>query len=352
MKLLWFYTTSTSDSFSMVGDSRRHILRDITSGIVVRYAFEAPFLMQSLFGLASLQMQSLGVEHDRRRSLMYRAKSFEGYRKAIEEGDPNQFPALLANSLLLCALSSQQFREPDTKPLYIVDWILVWRGIGLMFDIMDESVLESSGLAGLFYRPPPDLEHAELDVPNQLLFMVASIQPGDWDYEHVLAYYETLKHLASLYSNLRKGWDASMQLRILTWPTFLPKAYIELLRTKRPRALVIISYFAMFLKLTHNIWWLRDIGQRSLTDLRRHLSPEFRAFMVAPLAAQAMTDRTEICRMILDDPSWVISSSPYPAMITLEHPFVGRPGNADDTFLCHQDQPNELVLLDGNPTKL
>ncbi|KAF4970232.1 hypothetical protein FZEAL_10089 [Fusarium zealandicum] len=303
MKLLWFYTSTTSTSFT-VEDSRFNTASDILKTRMVQVAFENPFLMDSLFALASLHMQSLGQECDPSRALAYRARSFAGYRRAVEEANPETYPALIANSLILTALSSQNFRDDDGKELYIIDWMIVWRGIGLVIDLMGVERLFDSGLYALFNRPPIDLEKAAGAIPSNLLFMVSSIKPDDRDYLDVETYYETLKVLGSLYYNLRDGVSPVMMLRIITWFTFVPRHFIQLARERRPRALVIIAYYSAFLKLVHAVWWVRGIGDRSLRDICEYLSPEWQHLLVVPHMARFVSTELEVARVIFEDPTW------------------------------------------------
>jgi hypothetical protein len=122
MKALWFYATQTCGSFStMANEGHRSIMRSL----LVRYGSESPFLTDTIFALSSLHMMQLNQQFDAQRALTYRVRSLSGYRKAIEEANPVDFPALLANSLLITALSSQNFREADGKDLYILDWLVV-----------------------------------------------------------------------------------------------------------------------------------------------------------------------------------------------------------------------------------
>ncbi|KAH6877327.1 hypothetical protein B0T10DRAFT_413376 [Thelonectria olida] len=303
MKLLWFYTATTSSSFSVAGPGTP--VEEILKVRMVQVAFETPFLMDSLFALSSLHMQSLNQDCDPSRALAYRARSFEGYRTAVESAAPENYAALIANSLFLTALSSQVFREPDGKELYILDWMVVWRGIGLVIDLMGVDNLFHTGMYALFQRPPIDLMAALADIPNHLLFMVSSIKSDDQDYEDIATYHETLKYLASLYMNLRDGFNPVMSLRIVTFFTFLPRRFVELGRQRRPRALVIIAYYAVFLKLTTSIWWLEGVGQRSLLDLCKFLSPEWDHLLHVPKAAMEAEDELEIARVIFQDPNWV-----------------------------------------------
>ncbi|KAK7428781.1 hypothetical protein QQZ08_004706 [Neonectria magnoliae] len=305
MKLLWFYTTTTSDSFSIAS---RTPVDEILKVRMVQVAFEIPFLMDSLFALSSLHMQSLNQEYDQSRALAYRARSFEGYRRAVENAAPESYAALIANSLFLTALSSQAFRDDESKDLYIIDWMVVWRGIGLVIELMGVEKLFDTGLYELFTRPSIDLEVATTAIPNHLLFMVSSIKPDELDFADVGIYHEALKYLGSLYASLDDGLNPIMHLRIITWFTFLPHRFVELTRQRRPRALIIIAYYAAFLKMVNEVWWIRGVGQRSLRDICKHLGPAWEHLLLMPQAAMEVDDELSVARVILQDPTWVPSS--------------------------------------------
>ncbi|KAJ0316266.1 hypothetical protein COL5a_011621 [Colletotrichum fioriniae] len=303
MKLLWFYTTNTFTSFATQAGRVKRI-DDILKVKIPSHAFQSPFLMDCLLGTSALQLQHLKQDIAPSRALRYRARAFEGYRKAIEEGKPETFPALIATSLLLTALSSQMFREEGTKDLYIIDWMVVWRGIGLMIDMATPQTLWDSGLAELFMRPPINLDEAAKHIPNNLLFMVSSIQPGDPDYEDISTYYDTLKYLGSLYAELVNGFGPIMTLRVVTWFTFIPKGFVELGREKRPRALIILAHYLMFMKATQNLWWIEGIGDREIAGIVNYLGEGWYEQLATPRMALLLDDRTDIARLILGDPDW------------------------------------------------
>lgn len=303
MKLLWFYTTNTFSSFATQAGRVKRI-DDILKIKIPTHAFESPFLMDCLLGTSALQLQHLGQDIAPSRTLRYRARAFEGYRKAVEEFKPETFPALIATSLLLTALSSQMFREPGTKELYIIDWMIVWRGIGLMIDMATPQTVWDSGMAELFFRPPINLDKAALHIPNNLLFMITSINPGDRDFEDVTTYYDTLKYLGSLYSELVHGFNPIMTLRVVTWFTFIPKGFIELGRQKRPRALVILAHYLMFMKAVQNLWWIDGIADREIAGIERHLGEDWVEDLAAPRLALLLNDRTDVARLLLNDPHW------------------------------------------------
>lgn len=307
MKLLWFYTTETYSSFSVEREKLTYV-GQILKTQIVQFAFQSPFLMDCILGLSALHMQSMQMPVPLSKAITYRARAFAGYRQAIERADPVDFPALLACSLLLCALSSELFREADTKPLYIIDWMVVWRGIGLIFDIIPGDTLYASGLDKLFARPSFDLNQAALSIPSNLLFMVTSIKEGDEDYPHVNTYYDTLKFLGGLYLELEDGFSPTLSLRVITWFTFLPKPFIELARSHRPRALVILAHYLPFIKLIDNVWWLVGIADRGVQDIMDHVGPGWRNMLNVPLTSIQTYDKVELAKLIRGNHAWTPST--------------------------------------------
>ncbi|KAJ8120431.1 hypothetical protein ONZ43_g2861 [Nemania bipapillata] len=199
MKMLWFYTTYSFQSFSI--NAGRSPMIDYALRVkIVEHAFRSPFLMETLKALSALHLRTLNQSVPTHKLIAYQAHAFQGYRNAIETANPKDFPALLGCSLFTIAMSSQTFRDPNGKRLFIVDWIAMWRGIGLIIELISPQAVQDSGLANIFYRPPIDMEKAAQYIPNNLLFMVTSIKYGDPDYENQKEYYEFLKYLGSLYS--------------------------------------------------------------------------------------------------------------------------------------------------------
>lgn len=303
MKLLWFYSTETYASFSIEA-GRIPFIDKILKSHIITFAFQSPFLMDCILGLSALHMQSLHMTVPLSKAITYRTKAFSGYRRAIERADPRDFPALLACSLLLCMLSSEAFREPDMKPLYIIDWMVLWRGIGLIMDIIPIEILVSSGLEKLFSRPAFNLNQTALHIPNNLFFMITSIKEDDEDHPYVEAYYNTLKFLGGLYLELETGFSPVLSMRIITWFTFLPKPFIELGRKRRPRALVILAHYLSFLKMVEGVWWMVGIGDRSIEDIIDHLGPEWQSLLSVPRAAMSVHDKVELAKLIRGNHAW------------------------------------------------
>ncbi|KAI5923779.1 hypothetical protein F4810DRAFT_710204 [Camillea tinctor] len=305
MKLLWFYTTKTFYSFS-INTGRSPVIDHVLKVRVVEYAFQSPFLMDCLMALSALHLQSLDQPVPPQRLAAYRARAFEGYRTAIEAANPNDYPALLACSLLMCALSSQMFREQNDKHIYIIDWMQVWRGISLIVDLITPTSIQDSGMAVLFYRPPIDLEKASQYIPNNLLFMITSIKEDDADYEHQKTYYDFLRYFGSLYMELvEHGFSPILDLRIITFLTFIPKPFHPLAKEHRPRALVMLAYYLCFVKLLKDgVWWWQGISDREIKMICEEIGPVWSHLLRVPQMVMEAQTKLEVAQLIINNHNW------------------------------------------------
>ncbi|KAM0424351.1 hypothetical protein ACHAPT_010497 [Fusarium lateritium] len=254
MKLLWFYTSKACSTSFIIEPAREERIDNILRVDIPRVAFQSPFLMDCLLATSALQLELLGQDVDVFRAVRYRTCAFQGYRKAITEAKPETFPAIIACSILLTNLSSHMFREEGTEELYIINWMTVWRGISHVIDLVSPRRIWESGMAELFLRPCVDPNQSAFYIPSNLLSIVSSIGPQDPDYPHIGTYYAALRYLGSLYFNLSQNSEPVMNLRILTWFTYLPEPYVELCRARRPRALIILAYYLVFMKMMDSIW--------------------------------------------------------------------------------------------------
>ncbi|KAF4839079.1 hypothetical protein CGCTS75_v000547 [Colletotrichum tropicale] len=298
MKLLWFYTSSTCKSLSYVDDTQRPI-NDMLQTVLVQHAFEASFLMDSILELASHHMQSLGQTTEPTRTLMYQARSVEGYRKAIEDAKPSTYGALLANSVLRPILSTQAFGDASSNHLHILDWMILWRGVGSIINITSASSIKTTGMAPLFSRPPMDLTASTAAIPKDLLLMISFIDREDPDFADLPAYQNGLRALGCLFDYLSRGIDSVMLLRIITWGTDSVNGIVDLARARRPRALVIIAHYACFLKLLQGVWWLAGFGQQSIKAICHEIGPEWHSFLSIPLSAMLVESHSDLTSLLL-----------------------------------------------------
>jgi hypothetical protein len=300
MKVLWFYTSATSQSFSGEGADQKP-LQDTLQNAVVQSAFESPFLMSTLLALASLHMRSLGQDIGAKRSLQYCGTAFEGHRKAIVEAHPKTHGALLANALLLSLLASPALRRTGEPRLLLVEWMLMWRGLSSVFNITGSDCVASSGLSALFSRPEVQPYATSATVPTELLTMLSRVSAEDEEILDSPTYQEALRCLGSLYLHLFEyGIDNKMVMRIATWFTVVPAGFVALARAEKPRAMVILAHYAAFLRLADSFWWLTGVGDSSIYDIWQNLPTEWREYIQLPIGVMGAAGKEEAYCLLLN----------------------------------------------------
>ncbi|KAI0156499.1 hypothetical protein GGR57DRAFT_83338 [Xylariaceae sp. FL1272] len=304
MKMLWFYNTYAFQSFS-VNTNFSQVTDYALKVKVIEHAFQSPFLMDTLMGLSALHLSSLGQPIPQHKSAAYQSRAFEGYRNAIEKANPDDFPALLGCSLFMIALSSQNFRGPNRKRLFIIEWIHIWRGIGLIVELVSPRSVQDSGIAVLFYRPPIDPDKSMEHIPNNLLFMVSSIKYGDDDYEHQKEYYDFLKILGSLYQELKQyGFGPLLNLRVITFFSFFPRVLLPLARQLRPRVLIIIAHWLCFVKCAApGPWWMRGF-MPTMDEIFEELGESWDHLLRVPKLIVNTEDKVKMARILIDNDDW------------------------------------------------
>ncbi|KAI0555688.1 hypothetical protein F4679DRAFT_577813 [Xylaria curta] len=340
MKMLWFYTAYSFQAFSI--NAGRSPAVDFALKIkIVEHAFRSPFLMDTLKALSALHLRSLNQPVPNHKLIEYQARAFQGYRNAIETANPVDFPALLGCSLFTIAMSSQTFRDPNGKRLFIVDWIAMWRGIGLIIELISPQAVKDSGLAAMFYRPPIDLEKATQYIPNNLLFMVTSIRHGDADYDHQKQYYELLKYLGSLYMELiEHGFGPVLDLRIMTLFTFCPRPLLALAKQLRPRMLVILAYWLCFVNILRSgSWWMQGLTPQ-IGQIIEEVGDQWEHLMRVPRMVMETNDTVRMARLIIDNHNWT------PGELDLYHK-NRDPRTKTDLKLITNDG-DEVEIADGH----
>lgn len=303
--IVWFFRQNTCHSFSVtprIESQSARILRDIST----QASYTVPFLRSSIIALTAMHMESLNIGISPQIACVARERSYAGYREAIEEAHPSKFPSLIVNSLIITAISSCNFRDPEGPDLYILDWMVVWRGIAVMMDMVRRQTVTDSGLDPLFERPDMDPNSSGEGIPLQLEFLVLGIwADSDPDTRDREVYTETLNKLGVLYRKLEQGLTPSMYLQIVTWLTMIPPRFIEICREKRPRALIIVAYYAAFLKLVQGVWWLVGVGDRIIHDIVKELGVQWNVHLYMPIRARSAEGNIAIGRAILNDDTWL-----------------------------------------------
>lgn len=297
IRMMHHYSTFTGRIVAL-GPKARHVMQVVVPSL----AFENDFLMNGMLGLASLHSQHLLPENDehKRQSVIYRGKALRDYRKAVMTltKDSKNYQAVLVMALLLVVLASGD-RDDDNEPT-VTNWLGLYRGLGLIVAMKtpDGGLESTTSIGPLFIRNPNDLR-ATPKVPKDLINMLY-MDPSDQDFGDLEVYCRTLDALGKLYASLYQDeLSEPLFIRIISWPSFTPNEFTDLVKGKRPRALVICAYYMSFIKLISGLWWLEGLADRDILAITEMLGPDWNHVLDVPLEVLHTQEKQRIVDILL-----------------------------------------------------
>ncbi|KAF7948178.1 uncharacterized protein EAE97_003589 [Botrytis byssoidea] len=297
LRMVHHYSTYTGPIVAL-GPAACHVMKVVVPSL----AFDNPFLLNGMLGLASLHNQYLLPQNEdhKRQTALYRGKVFRDYRAALATvtKDSKNYEAVLVMALLLVVLASGDRGENDE--LTVASWMGLYSGLRIIVSMKtpDGGVNDTTSVGPLFVRNLNDLLTTPL-VPSALLHML-HMDPDDQDYENLQVYCGTLDALGNLYASLRQDeLSVPLFIRIISWPSFTPNEFTALVKSKRPRALIICAYYMSFIKLVSGLWWLEGLADRDIRAITNMLSPNWNYVLDVPLEILHTQDRHKIVDILL-----------------------------------------------------
>jgi hypothetical protein len=297
LRLMYHWSTFTYNKVG-VGEQMHNVLRFVLPEL----AFQNEFLLNGILGIASLHRQKLLPDpgHSQKETDLYRFKALKAFRQAVAAVGPDSpnYEAALVMSVLLVVLCSQNYNEEDDE-LIVVRWVVLYRGLYHIIMLKSYPGMLGTSVAPVFKRQNTELTTDPV-VPTVLLNMLAAVHPLDPDYEELPWYCKILDALGMLYASLREdGFGTNLSIRIITWLSYGSDSFAKCAKENRPRALVILSYYLVFMKLVKGLWWIEGIPDREIKAISNIVGPKYASCMKVPLQTTAMTDVEEIANLML-----------------------------------------------------
>ncbi|CZT09173.1 related to regulatory protein involved in control of sterol uptake [Rhynchosporium agropyri] len=291
------WSTSTWTTLA-VGDWSNEVLRIE----VPRLAFEFGFLQDCMLGLASLHQQQLLPDPQQaiRQTTIYRARALSSFRTALADlqWGTRKYEAALITSLLLVLLCSKDYIM-DEGELIAVNWLVLYRGLSTVISLKSYEDIQSLSVSPIFRREVAPLKELPV-IPKILMRMVREIEPTDPDFLILEHYCSALDALGMLYGQLREsGPGPDLSIRVVTWPSFINHAIASGAQQRRPRVLVILAYYMVFMRLVRDLWWVDGIAQQEFGTLIRLLDKRWLPYVEIPIRAMLMSTDKEVTEFLL-----------------------------------------------------
>lgn len=115
---------------------------------------------------------------------------------------------------------------------------------------------------------------------NSLSSLVESADLGP---SSITACQEAVDDLQWIFDGIKKIGDPSVTVSMIhAWPVCVTAKYAELLRQRKPEALVILAYFGVVLDYHRNHWFFSDGGSFLIRSISEYLGPYWEKWLAWP----------------------------------------------------------------------
>jgi hypothetical protein len=244
-------------------------------------AVHHPFMMHALLAIAALHLQSTESDHSKGAHYITAAAhhhehAVRGMAACLTHISRDNCDALVVSSCLVVIYSFVSSRIEDAErplePSRIASWVPLLRGV---HSILKQAWNWVTGgpLSPLIrqYELSSATEGLDPETENILqgLYRLCTDRslPGSEELSDTMtstAYFSAIAELRKSFATISQ-WESIIG-SIFVWPITAADKYVELLESRRPRALVIFMHYCALFTLVEEFWWSKG---SALFELRR-----------------------------------------------------------------------------------
>ncbi|KAJ9143095.1 C6 finger domain-containing protein [Pleurostoma richardsiae] len=258
------------------------------SRTVFAYALRAPYLMDQILALSAAHLSTL--RFDQRAMYLYEATQlqtrglaqFNASRAQSNVSDGNVMPVFLYSSFLglHVMFDTLLWREDFNEVLdRLTTYLSLHRGVrattGQTWPLIEAELRPLIG--GLSFDPPAASKGKECDP------LMALIDQADFGETSSAACRQAAERLQWAFDVHRGMPTRGSRVNIVVaWPIVIPVTFVDLLRQRRPEALVILAYYAVLLHDSRDFWVFGNGGRFLLKTISTHLGCYWDEWLVWP----------------------------------------------------------------------
>ncbi|GKT58074.1 C6 zinc finger domain-containing protein [Colletotrichum tofieldiae] len=309
MELMHHYTTSTADTLALRTD-----MQDVWRTLVPQMGYEHPFVLHGILAVSAIHKAHL-LPSQREKYLdiaaYHQTRGLEGFRTALFYiGDTNWKPSFCFSStivLYVCALAAHGSREPAAGTLSeILKLFVLVRGFRSVLLPCQAEVLETplAPLSHGIWIVGEHSQHFEHDAP-----LDSSILPKDIfdSLRRLSVFFQTdlpegsrrdyefaVSELRKATILLAKAGSQSEVGMLFFFPYTVPSSIITDIQVGNPYVMVLLSYFALLLRVIQpSFWFLQGWSEQLFEDIEWRLKDNPRLWSVAQWPKQKAAELYE-----------------------------------------------------------
>ncbi|XP_014553166.1 hypothetical protein COCVIDRAFT_108506 [Bipolaris victoriae FI3] len=306
--LLQYYATHVWQRFVMWDDP---VVKNVHKEVVPKMGISHTFLLYSLLSIAAtqsnIQTPSKQVE---KQALIYRQKTFDSYKTALQHITLENYEAVLATGTFLLSLVLPLPSYTDDEYL---DWIFsllkLSEGLRVLASLRWDHGIEKLSVYPLVRResrilPPPPIinpatcvstgplgatptspnppptytsshladQHGLFLPPLLTALFESTVSLQDEPRPYIATLLPAFHALSPIFLSLYyHRLTEDFGIRISVFPSFLMPEFLHLVRQREPRALVLIAWWFALADLVPQGWWVGETVRRVVTAVGREV---------------------------------------------------------------------------------
>ncbi|CAN9252817.1 unnamed protein product [Alternaria alternata] len=310
-RLLQYYKARVWREFVVRDDT---VLNNLHENVVPRLGISHPFLLYAMLSIAANHSNELMPNKTvEKQALLYRQKAFSSYKEALKDITAENYEAVLVTGGLFLALVPPPSTNNDDEYLeWMITLLKLSEGLRILASLRWAQGMEKLSVYPLVRRelrtlpPPPIVDVAGVDapigplgttpnnpnpaptypptqfptqtrlfLPPPLMQLLGSIVRGkesgsvDWHRPTLLPVFHALSpiFLSLYYYHL----NPDLYVRIFCFTSFLMPEFLQLVRQREPRALVLVAWFFTLAEFVPKGFWVGGRGRKIIKILGREI---------------------------------------------------------------------------------
>lgn len=293
LELMMHWCTTTYRSMA-----RDDVAEALWQTSIPRLSLRFPYLRHGLLALSALQIAGTSTSPGRKWRYLVSAREHQSHALAgisldgVQDLTTAQCNATFALCCVLlvfpfayCLIDDdvdEDEEQPDVLDEFLEVFELTRWLVSAMMMTMDRMA------AGELY-PLIDREQTRPTMPDMSHLVVSTLRrqnesEAQSDPAHEKEVYDqAIEHLRSSLEQLMNGGEPKDFA--FCWAFRIPVRYQDLVRERKPFALVVLAHYAVILHHLRDSWWMGDWGIRILREVDACLEPQFRHLISWPIDA-------------------------------------------------------------------
>ncbi|KAK5220710.1 hypothetical protein LTR72_007332 [Exophiala xenobiotica] len=313
--LIHRFKSSVTPSFP---SSQTPHLKDLYVWHAMDAAFDHQYLQNAIFAITALYLWTCEVQQLPESRTVQIPKAFRHVdfsqlhraylnlaiseeRDALSSLGPSNSDALGLTSILLSIMStcllSDAPTSDETEYFPPIQWLTLAGAVQTVFQAAIPFLPEGAMMSYLRASREPNFRDKNmLFDPNNAIPFSRVLDFEDPEHPFVdhaeteptitnEAYQGSLALIGSIYNAVRAGEpEHYLCMRVVAFGPLLPKPFVRLLAQKRPRAMVILAHYMVFVKYIDSYWWFKGRAEKEILGIQTSLPEKWQWALRWPLA--------------------------------------------------------------------